>query len=144
LAEGKIFHKQSRPFRQVFRISPDDRLPMIKTDKTVYDKREGSDGKRILVMRIWPRGVSKNKVDVWMKELGTEKDLIKKWKLGKISWANFASDYRRSLRGKEDILKKLAGESEKEDITLLCSDKDASHCHRTLLASEIEKYVKKT
>ena len=51
---------------------------MIKTAKTVYDKPESSDGKRILVMRLWPRGVAKDKVDVWLKELGTEEELIKK------------------------------------------------------------------
>ena len=62
---------------------------MIKTAKTVYDKPESSDGKRILVMRLWPRGVAKDKVDVWFKELGTEKELIKRWKSGKISWKEF-------------------------------------------------------
>ena len=115
---------------------------MIKTDKTVYDKPERSDGKRILVMRIWPRGISKDKVDVWMKDLGTERDLITKWKSGKISWSDFAKEYRKSLRGKEEVLKELARESEKQDITLLCTDKDAAHCHRTLLAAEIGKFVK--
>jgi uncharacterized protein YeaO (DUF488 family) len=117
---------------------------MIKTDKTVYNKPEPSDGKRILVMRIWPRGISKDKIDVWMKDLGTEKDLIKKWKSGKISWTDFSKEYKKSLRGKEDVLKNLAKESENGDITLLCTDKDASHCHRTLLAVEIRKYVKKS
>jgi len=62
---------------------------MIKTAKTVYDKPESSDGKRILVMRLWPRGVARDKVDVWLKELGTEKELIKRWKSGKISWKEF-------------------------------------------------------
>ncbi|MGI0079209.1 MAG: DUF488 domain-containing protein [Nitrososphaerales archaeon] len=115
---------------------------MIKTEKTIYDKPERSDGKRILVMRIWPRGISKDKIDVWMKELGTEKDLIKKWKSGKISWSDFSKEYRKSLRGKEEELKQLAKESEEGDITLLCTDRDAAHCHRTLLAAEIQKYVK--
>lgn len=115
---------------------------MIKTDKTVYDKPERSDGKRILVMRIWPRGISKDKIDVWMKELGTEKDLIKKWKSGKISWEDFSKEYRKSLKGKEDELQQLAKQSKEGDITLLCTDKDPARCHRTLLAKEIEKYAK--
>jgi uncharacterized protein YeaO (DUF488 family) len=117
---------------------------VIKTDKTVYDKPERSDGKRILVMRIWPRGISKDKIDVWLKDLGTEKDLIKKWKSGKIGWADFAKEYKKSLRGKEDVLRELAIESETEDITLLCTDREAAHCHRTLLAEEIQKYFKKS
>ncbi|MDG6906441.1 MAG: DUF488 family protein [Nitrososphaerota archaeon] len=114
---------------------------MIKTEKTIYDKPERSDGKRILVMKIWPRGISKDKIDVWMKELGTERDLIKKWKSGKVSWAEFSKEYRKSLKGKEGLLKVLAKESQEGDITLLCSDRDAKHCHRTLLAEEIQKYV---
>lgn len=113
----------------------------IKTEKTVYDKPERSDGKRVLVMRIWPRGISKDKIDVWEKDLGTERDLIKKWKGGKISWSDFASEYRKSLKGKEEKLKELARESQEGDVTLLCTDRDASRCHRTLLAEEIRKYL---
>ena len=55
---------------------------MIKTAKTVYDKPESSDGKRILVMRLWPRGVAKDKVVVWLKELGTEKGVDQKVEIG--------------------------------------------------------------
>ena len=116
---------------------------MLKTEKTVYDKPERSDGKRILVMKIWPRGISKDKIDVWMKDLGTDRDLIKKWKSGKVSWAEFSKEYKKSLKGKEDLLKALAEESKQGDITLLCSDRDAKHCHRTLLAEEIQKYSTK-
>lgn len=113
---------------------------MIKTQKSIYDKPESSDGERILVMRFWPRGVSKKKtkIDLWMKELGTEPDLIKKWKSRKISWQDFEREYRKSLKGKEEMLKDLAKKSRKENITLLCTDKDPAHCHRTMLADEIK------
>ena len=65
---------------------------MIKISKTVYDAPEASDGERLLVMRLWPRGVSKEKLKIaaWEKELGTEPELIKKWKGGMITWAAFA------------------------------------------------------
>jgi uncharacterized protein YeaO (DUF488 family) len=114
---------------------------MIRTEKSVYDKPERSDGQRILVMRLWPRGVSKEKakIDEWMKDLGTERDLIKKWKSGKVSWKQFESEYRKSLKGKETMLEDLASRSRNGVITLLCTDKDPAHCHRTLLAEEIEK-----
>ena len=116
---------------------------MIKTEKSIYDKPESSDGKRILVMRMWPRGISKDKIDVWMKELGTEKDLIKKWKSGKESLSHFSKEYKKRLRGKEEALKALAKESQNSDITLLCTDRDAARCHRSLLAEEIRKHQKK-
>lgn len=112
---------------------------MIKVEKTVYDKPEPSDGKRILVMKIWPRGVSRGKIDLWMKDLGTPKELIRRWKAGKISWNRFAAEYKESLRGKEDVLRELADESKKGTITLLCTDKDPSLCHRSLLKDAIER-----
>jgi uncharacterized protein YeaO (DUF488 family) len=112
---------------------------MIKTEKTVYDKVERSDGQRILVMRFWPRGVKKEKIDLWMRDLGTDKDVIKKWKAGEISWSLFAKEYKKVLQNGRDLLLDLAKCSARGDITLLCSCKDADHCHRTLLAKEVRK-----
>ncbi len=114
---------------------------MIRIEKTVYDEPERSDGRRILVMRIWPRGIRKEKVDAWIPDLGTDRELIRKWKAGEIPWSRFAAEYRKSLKGKEDLLRKLAGESRKETITLLCTDKDPDRCHRSLLKSAIEEQL---
>jgi uncharacterized protein YeaO (DUF488 family) len=115
---------------------------LIKISKSVYDKPDPTDGERILVMRIWPRGVSKEKIDSWMKDLGTERDLIKKWKSGKVSWKEFANDYVKSLKGKEELLKELAEKSAKGTVTLLCTDKDPGRCHRSLLAKQVEKFAR--
>ena len=106
----------------------------------MHAPRELSDGKRILVMTLWPRGVSKDKVDVWMKELGTPRDLIKRYKSGKMSWREYAKAYRRSLKGKEELLQSLAEESRSGTITLLCTEKDPGACHRSLLKEAIESY----
>lgn len=113
---------------------------MIKVEKSVYDKAEPSDGKRILVMKLWPRGISKDRVDLWMKDLGTDRELIRKWKEGKITWERFAAEYRKSLRGKEDALERLAEESKAGTITLLCTDRDPARCHRSLLKAAIEEF----
>jgi uncharacterized protein YeaO (DUF488 family) len=59
---------------------------LIKTDKTVYDKPEPADGVRILVTRIWPRGISRDRIDLWIKDVGTERELIRMWKEGRIDW----------------------------------------------------------
>ncbi len=112
---------------------------MIKVCKSVYGPKESSDGKRILVMTLWPRGVSKDKVDVWMKELGTPRELIKRYKSGKMTWELYAAEYRKSLKGKESVLKGLAEESKNKTITLLCTEKDAATCHRSLLKEAIEE-----
>lgn len=111
---------------------------MIKIEKSVYEKPDPSDGKRILVMTLWPRGIAKGRVDAWMKDLGTPRDTLKRWKAGKISWSEFAEEYRRSLKGKEQVLRQLSAESKAGTITLLCTEKDPARCHRSLLKDAIE------
>jgi uncharacterized protein YeaO (DUF488 family) len=111
---------------------------VIKIEKTVYAPPDKSDGRRILVMTLWPRGVSKDKVDVWMKELGTPRDLIRRYKAGKISWEEYSAEYRTSLEGKEAMLRSLAEQAKKGTVTLLCTEKDPSRCHRSLLKEAIE------
>jgi len=113
---------------------------VIKIEKSVFSPSERSDGRRILVMTLWPRGVSRDKVDVWMKDLGTPRDLIKRYKSGKMSWKEYAAAYRRSLRGKEELLRSLAKESKKGTVTLLCTEKDPGSCHRSLLKEAIESF----
>ncbi len=112
---------------------------MIKIAKSVYSPPDPSDGERILVMTLWPRGVSKDKVDRWIKELGTPKDLIKRYKAGEMSWDEYSKEYRRSLKGKEPILRELASKSKVNTITLLCTEKDPGACHRSLLKEAIEE-----
>jgi uncharacterized protein YeaO (DUF488 family) len=112
---------------------------LIKIQKSVYDRPEPSDGKRILVMTMWPRGISKEKVDLWMKDLGTPRELIREWKGGKISWDGYTARYGESLDGKEESLRRLAEESRKGTVTLLCTEKDPNRCHRSLLKSAIER-----
>ena len=114
---------------------------MIQIEKSVYSPADKSDGKRILVMTLWPRGVSKGKVDAWTKELGTPRELIRRYKSGQMSWKEYAAAYRKSLKGKEDLLRGLAEESKKGTITLLCTEKDPKACHRSLLKEAIESFL---
>ena len=111
---------------------------MIKIEKSVYAPRQPTDGKRVLVMTLWPRGVSRDKVDVWMKELGTPRELIRRYKEGDLNWAEYAKEYKKSLKGKESLLRGLAAESKTKTITLLCTEKDPGACHRSILKEAIE------
>lgn len=104
----------------------------VKT-KCIYEPAEPDDGYRILVMRYWPRGISKDKIDLWEKELGTPADLIKKWKSGSISWKQFSKQYLDSVSDKTDKINKIAQIAKKQTVTLLCSCKDPQKCHRILL-----------
>ena len=114
---------------------------MLRIEKSVYDPPEPSDGKRVLVMTLWPRGISKGKVDAWLKELGTPRELIKRYKAGEVTRAQFAIEYRRSLKGKEALLKGLAEESKHGTITLLCTERDPAVCHRSILKKAVEAYL---
>jgi uncharacterized protein YeaO (DUF488 family) len=110
----------------------------VKT-KNIYDPVESADGYRVLVMRFWPRGVSKNKIDAWEKELGTPPDLIKKFKSGSISWSEFSKNYLKYANQHKDKIHNLANKSKGKTITLLCSCRDELHCHRTVLKELIVK-----
>ena len=115
---------------------------LIKT-KNIYDPVESADGYRVLVMRFWPRGVSKDKIDIWEKELGTEPDLIKSWKSGSISWSEFSKQYRKFAAGHNDKIEELAQKAKSDTITLLCSCRDELHCHRTILKELVLKSRRK-
>jgi len=107
--------------------------------KRIYDNVEPEDGHRVLVMTYWPRGVKKEKIDEWARELGTPADLIQQWKEDQISWKDFSEQYLRSIEDDKDKLKELAKLAESKPVTLLCSCKDEEHCHRSLLKQLIEE-----
>ncbi|MBK9097448.1 MAG: DUF488 family protein [bacterium] len=98
--------------------------------KRIYEKESNSDGYRILVDRIWPRGVknSEVKIDLWMKEIAPSNEL-RKWFAHDIRrWISFKAKYSRELRGKMELLhqiKKL--QKQKGIVTLLYSAKDEEH-----------------
>jgi len=112
---------------------------LIRIAKSIYDKPEPSDGTRIFVMRMWPRGVSRDKVDLWLKDLGTPRELIKKWKAGTITWDEYTIEYRESLKGKEKLLRSVAAQSKKSTVSLLCTERDPNRCHRSLLKAAIDE-----
>jgi uncharacterized protein YeaO (DUF488 family) len=91
-------------------------------------------------MRYWPRGVKKDKVDAWYKDLGTSKELIKSWKTGKVTWPQFRKRYIADLKGeqKQLLIQDLAKRMKKQSITLLCGCRDPNRCHRIILKEQIE------
>jgi uncharacterized protein YeaO (DUF488 family) len=115
---------------------------MVET-KSTYEPPAASDGYRVLVMRYWPRGVAKDKIDVWEKQLGTPPDLIKQWKAKEIGWPQFRRAYLQAMKNQQEkiaALAALAARARRQTVTLLCGCKDASHFHRTILAQLIDEY----
>lgn len=113
----------------------------IYVEKSIYDPKSRDDGLRVLVMRYWPRGIKKVKVDVWFKDLGTSKELIRAWKTGRVTWSEFRKRYISDLKDeqKQAIIRDLANRAKTGKITLLCGCRDPKTCHRTILKEQIEK-----
>ncbi len=115
-------------------------MAKIQIEKTIYEKPSPSDGKRILVMRLWPRGIRKDKIDLWLKDVGTSRELIKEWKGGKLTWSQYEKRYYNDMKGEPQrkLVKEIAGYAREGPITLLCSCKDPDRCHRSLLKKLVE------
>ena len=110
--------------------------------KRIYEASEASDGYRILVDRIWPRGVSKDEahIDLWMKEIGPS-DALRKW-FGHDPerWQEFQRRYREELR-KESALTKQLQELEKTHgtLTLVFSARNERHNQAVALGTFLER-----
>jgi uncharacterized protein YeaO (DUF488 family) len=102
---------------------------MLKV-KRIYEAPEKGDGFRVLVDRVWPRGVSKERahLDLWLKDVAPS-DALRKW-FGHDPkrWTEFAAKYRKELRGKKEMVRQLKQlEEEHGIVTLLYSAHDEQH-----------------
>lgn len=102
---------------------------MLKV-KRIYEPTGKGDGFRVLVDRLWPRGVSKERAqaDLWLKEIGPS-DALRKW-FGHDPkrWKEFAAKYRKELIAKKDLVQELKKlEAEHGTVTLLYSAHDEEH-----------------
>ena len=107
---------------------------MIST-RRVYDPSSRDDGTRVLVMRLWPRGIRKDRVDVWLKELGPVVPLLRAFLDEKITWAQYRPRYLKGLERPEaqEQLAIVRAAAKKGRVTLLCGCADENRCHRSLL-----------
>lgn len=108
---------------------------MVKI-KRVYDPVEKSDGFRILVDRLWPRGLAKASasVDLWMKEVAPSTDLRKWFGHDPARWEGFQKKYISELRSKQaEIIQLKELEKEKGVITLLFGAKDERYNQAVVL-----------
>jgi len=99
---------------------------MIRT-RRLYDPEGSSEGYRVLVDRLWPRGISKEKAgwDKWMKEIAPTDHLRKWYNHDPARWEEFKQLYEKELADKVDGLKELLKlETEHITLTLLYSSKE--------------------
>jgi uncharacterized protein YeaO (DUF488 family) len=104
--------------------------------KRIYDSRETEDGFRILVDRIWPRGISKDRahLDIWLKEIAPSGALRKWFGHDPKRWTGFAAKYRKELAKRADLVQQIKSlEREHGDVTLLYSAHDMLHNQAVVL-----------
>ncbi len=106
--------------------------------KRIYDPGSPDDGFRLLIMRLWPRGIRKDRVSAWEKELGPSPALLRGFLDRQVPWPEYVVRYRAEMAGKPDLIRRWAERARTETITLLCACKDEEHCHRTLLRGLLE------
>ena len=117
---------------------------MIKI-KRIYEPIAAADGRRILVDRLWPRGVSKTKagVTLWTREVAPS-DKLRKW-FGHEpeKWPEFRRRYRAELKLKSAELDRISAEAGKSDVTLLFAAKDEQRNNAVVLREYLDKRRKK-
>jgi uncharacterized protein YeaO (DUF488 family) len=109
--------------------------------KRIYDAVEPADGKRILIDRLWPRGISKEhaQLDDWAKTL-TPSNALRKWYHVDTEqrWDEFQQRYQAELAGQQEALQQLRDLARQEKVTLLTAAKNAGKNHAEVLKRVLE------
>jgi uncharacterized protein YeaO (DUF488 family) len=115
--------------------------------KRVYDKPAKTDGYRVLVDRLWPRGVRKTQLsfDAWEKELAPSDRLRREFGHDPELWPRFRSDYRKELRSgaAREKVRSIAELARRRNVTLLYSARDEEHNNAVVLRGLIESAIER-
>ena len=103
--------------------------------KRAYEEPDREDGTRILVDRLWPRGLTKEKakVDLWLKDVAPSTELRKWFAHDPAKWTEFRSRYQEELKRNKEQLSLLRHEAAKGNVTLVYGAKDQEHNEAVIL-----------
>lgn len=107
---------------------------MLKT-KPIYASADPSDGQRVLVTRFYPRGIKREHFDDWMRELAPSPALLRLYKQGRITPADYSIEYLIEIDNTRarQALRKLKQDADTKNVTLLCYEPEGEFCHRCIL-----------
>ncbi|MBT1696819.1 DUF488 domain-containing protein [Fulvivirgaceae bacterium PWU4] len=109
--------------------------------KRIYESPVAQDGYRILIDRLWPRGIKKESaaIDLWLKEVAPSPELRTWFNHDPEKWTTFQKKYKLELKNNPAwrALRQLAGQH--KALTLLFAAKDEKHNHAVLLARLLNK-----
>jgi len=114
--------------------------------KRAYEPKAASDGRRILIDRLWPRGLRKRKVaiDDWMKELAPSADLRRWFAHDPRKWVEFQKRYKLELRTQADLLDKIAKRALRGRVTLVYGARDEAHNDAVVLSAVIRRRISRS
>ena len=103
--------------------------------KRAYEEPDAEDGERILVDRLWPRGLTKEKarIDLWLKNVAPSTELRKWFAHDPAKWAEFRSRYKEELKKNKEQISLLRREASRGTVTLIYGAKDQQHNEAVIL-----------
>ncbi len=103
--------------------------------KRIYEPVGKEDGFRILVDRLWPRGMTKEKaaIDLWLKEIAPSTELRKWFNHDPEKWKEFQNKYTKELKENHEMTDTLKEYLKKGNVTLLYASKDEAHNEAAVL-----------
>ena len=109
--------------------------------KRVYDQPEQTDGFRILIDRLWPRGLSKEKakVDLWLKEIAPSTELRKWFNHDPEKWKEFAKRYKAEIKKNIEALTLLKSKIKEGKVTLVYGAKEERYSDAVVLQKILTK-----
>lgn len=112
---------------------------MIKI-KNARNPKDKNDGFRILIDRLWPRGITKQKaaIDLWLKDIAPSTDLRKWYSHDETKWEEFKKRYFEELKDKKDLLKIILDKENQTSVTLIFDSKSKLNNAKALI-----EYIKK-
>ena len=117
-------------------------------NKRAYEPAEKSDGYRVLIDRLWPRGVSKAeaKLDAWEKDIAPSADLRRWYNHDPAKWSEFKSRYGRELRARaaQVVLDDLARRAKRGRVTLVYASRDSEISDVAVIEGKLQRRLNKT
>ena len=120
-------------------------LPAMIRLKRAYDEASPDDGLRVLVDRLWPRGLNKQKagVDWWLKEIAPSHELRKWFGHDAAKWKDFQARYRKEIQEQAESLALLRKKCKEGTVTLLFASRDEEHNNAVVLQSLLQRRADK-
>ena len=109
--------------------------------RRVYDPPESDDGRRILVDRLWPRGLTRDRaaIDLWLKDVAPSPDLRRWFGHDPDKWEEFGRRYRAELEGRPSEVAQLRDALRQGAVTLLYAARDTAHNHALVLGDVLRE-----